>query len=74
MTFNDTASSITQYEADNTGGYIEQGETVILKFAFPDEVLESETVELMFMPDAGAPMPVTFTTPSVMVNQMVQLR
>ena len=74
LTFNDTAASATQYAADNAGGYIEQGETVVLSLKFPANVSESESVELMFMPDTGAPMPVSFTTPSVMVNKMIQLR
>jgi len=74
LTFADGSPTNTTYDADNTGDYIQQGETVVLSFKFPSEVKESESVELMFMPEAGSPLPVTFTTPSVMVNKMVQLR
>jgi len=74
LTFNQTAGSVTQYTSDNSNDYIQQGETVVLSFKMPANVSEAEGIELMFMPEAGSPLPVTFTTPSVMVNKMVQLR
>lgn len=58
---------------DAIPGYIEAGELVSLDFLAEANVSEREEVEITILTANGAALPITFTTPSVMITQTTKL-